>query len=63
MVTVPVGLWYECYAESCCFEHTADDGGAGLGMVDIGVTGKEYDVEFVPAAEGEFFFGCRYVVF
>jgi len=59
MVTVPIGLGDDGYAEALGLEDASDNGCSELGVVDIGIPGEEDDVHCVPATQGEFFAGGR----
>lgn len=57
-VTMPIWLRNDSYTIPCSFEHTTNDSRAKTGMIHIGITRKEDDIQFVPTTEFHFLGRC-----
>lgn len=47
---MPIRLWHDGYPQSCCLERPAYDGCTEGRMVDVGITGKQDDIKFIPSS-------------
>ena len=54
-VAVPVGLGHDGHAPPSMLYHTADDGSAERGVVDIGIAREQDAIEVIPSTQLHFF--------
>ena len=56
---MPIGLWNDGHFISMCFKRSSDDGSTKRGVVNIGITREEDDIELIPSPELHLLFGSR----
>ncbi len=50
IAVVPIRLRHNTDAEACRFEYSSQNGHRKAWVIDVGVSGDEHDIDFVPAS-------------